>query len=164
VGTPNPPAPLPDARSAEPANTPIASATLLIRSASPAQVRVDGELRGRTPLDLSLAPGAHRLLLLSDDGEEDAVRLELASGQVLEHNHHFAGFGKLAVVAEPWIEVSLDDGPFRETPVYFDRAQAGPHKIRGRRPGFAPVELEVSVEKGQTRSVRIDPRPLRGSE
>jgi eukaryotic-like serine/threonine-protein kinase len=139
-------------------------ATLLIRSTPAASVRVDGDLRGRTPLDVSLAPGTHRLLLSSDDGQEEAVHLELAAGQMLEHHHRFAGFGVLAVVAEPWIEVSLDDGPYRETPVRFERTKAGVHRIRGRRPGFAPVEQEVSVEKDQTRSIRIEPKPSRTAE
>jgi len=154
----------PELPTTETPKAPLSPATLLLRSTPAASVRVNGEQRGRTPLDVSLAPGTHRLLLSSDDGQEEAVQLDLAAGQVLEHHHRFAGFGVLAVVAEPWLEVSLDDGPYRETPVRFERTKAGAHRIRGRRPGFAPVELEVSVERDQTRSIRIEPKPSRTAE
>jgi serine/threonine protein kinase len=140
--------------------SPSSAIQVAVRSDPLAEVRIDDERRGRTPVTLELPAGRHRMTLISDDGQAHSEDLTLSPGKSVVYEHVFPGFGRLSVIAEPWMEVRVDGGPYQQTPAVFEKVNAGSHIVEGRRPGFAPVRLEVSVARGESRAVRIEPRSL----
>jgi hypothetical protein len=130
---------------------------LIVQSSPAAEVRLDGEPRGRTPAVLgSLAPRKHELVLTSDDGRQLSEVIEVEAGQTVRRDYEFPAFGSLSVVSPNWVEVRIDDGPPQETPVRFLRLAAGRHRVRASRPGYETQVLEVEIEAGQDRQLVIE--------
>jgi serine/threonine protein kinase len=153
--------PAPTAGATAPATrSPAASTlpgTLVVRSSPEASVRIDGQARGHTPLTLSLPSGVHALSLTTTDGERYEEDVDLAPDSTVQRDHRFPGFGSLAVTSRPWLEVSVDGGAFEQTDFSLARIAAGRHTLRGRRPGYKPVTMDIEVVAGETRSVRLTP-------
>ena len=82
----------------------------------------------------------------------------MVAGAVLERSHRFPGFGSVAIVSDPWMEVSLDGGPAEQTPVILPRVAAGRHVVTGQRAGYEPITMEVDVQMGETRKVGLAPQ------
>ncbi len=133
-----------------------APGTLKVTSTPPASVVLDGDPKGPTPLSLSaLAPGPHALVLTTDDGRTYQERISIASGETVERDHRFPGFGGLSITSEVWVEVSVDGGPTYQTPCRIERLLAGRHVIRASRAGYREQTMEVEVREGETERVRL---------
>ncbi|MFO0637561.1 MAG: PEGA domain-containing protein [Polyangiaceae bacterium] len=108
-------------------------------------------------------PGPH-VILMSKQGFTDAVvRLGLAPGErpgpapkaVLAQDRLP---GRIAVTSAPSGVVTVDGLDVGETPVTVERTP-GLHRVKVRKAGFVPYEVELRVEAGQDTSLRAPLRP-----
>lgn len=121
-----------------------------------AVVMLDGEARGRTPLNLpAIAAGRHLLGLTTDDGRAYHEEIAISPGATLERNHRFPGFGSLSITSDTWVEVSVDGGPPQQTPCRIERLAAGKHALRAFRQGYKEKVLEVDIREGEVERVSI---------
>jgi serine/threonine protein kinase len=155
TATPSEPGPAASSAPASPA-----PAELVVGSTPEAEVRLDGEGRGHTPMRLTLPAGRYQLCLLTQDGRRFDESLDLLPGETARRDHRFAEPGSLAISSDPWIEVSIDGGPPRQTPTLIERVPAGTHTIRATRPGWEDIVLMVDIPEGKTRTMRLTPRRL----
>ena len=147
-------------------------AHLAVKSRLPgADVMVDGELFGRTPLtsSLTLMPGAHKLELVRRGYRTARSEVTLgdgATGEIaLEPEEDRAEVARIGgdlklVITETESLVTLDGtprGPYTNSL----RLAPGTHHLLVERGGFRPSERDVDVGTGQTTVVPItlDPTP-----
>lgn len=117
---------------------------------SEANVSVDGEFRGRTPLSLRLAPGRTHRLALSKPGYETATReLSIAadSGRRLAIDLT-PQYGEIEVVSTPPNAEVWVDGQQRGTTPAKLELTAVPHEIEIRQDGFAAAKAELTPRPG----------------
>jgi len=134
---------------------------LSIASSPRASVSLDGELKGITPLDLKVAPGAHEVILTGPENLRWRGRLDIAQGQTLSLERDLTATGRLSVVTNVWAEASLDDGPTEQTPIQFPRVASGLHRLRVFRDGYVTQVREIVIESGETTrvSLTLDKQP-----
>jgi hypothetical protein len=147
-------------------------AHLALKSRLPgADVKLDGELVGHTPLtsSLTLMPGKHKIELSRSGYHAASTELSLgdgASGEVtLEPEEDRSVINRIGgdlklVITETDAVVTLDGtsrGPYTASL----RLAPGPHHLLVERGGFRPLERDVDVSSGQTTVVPIalDPTP-----
>jgi eukaryotic-like serine/threonine-protein kinase len=117
----------------DPAPTPAPAAegkpAVLQLSAAPvASVTVDGKPRGRTPLEVSLAPGEHTVVFEDPtSGLRQTRKVTLVAGETKAEAWK-RGF--LSVRASPWGEVFIDGESVGVTPLPPIELTAGKHKLR----------------------------------
>jgi hypothetical protein len=122
-----------------------------------AQVKVDGEVKGNTPLSFSLARGAH-VVEISAGGEPRVIPIEIASGQTLSQYVELAGIqtlGRLSIQSAPAGATVLIDGqPRGTTPLEVPDVPAGEHELvldlNGQR-----TRQSVTVATGVTTTVDV---------
>ncbi len=122
-----------------------------------AQVKVDGEVKGSTPLSVSLTRGAH-VVELSAGGEPRVIPIEIASGQTLAQYVELAGIqtlGRLSIQSAPAGATVLIDGqPRGTTPLEVPDVPAGEHELvldlNGQR-----TRQSVTVATGVTTTVEV---------
>jgi hypothetical protein len=127
-----------------------------------AQVKIDGEVRGVTPLSLSLAAGAH-VIEISAGGEPRVLPVTLAAGSTLSQYIELSSvsaLGRIAVQSTPvGATILLDGQPRGLTPIELPDVSAGEHELvldyNGQR-----VRQTVTVAAGTTTTVAL---PIQGS-
>jgi formylglycine-generating enzyme required for sulfatase activity len=135
-----------------------ADATLQLNSRpAGASVTVNGEYRGRTPLELALAPGAASTLRLFKEGYERTVRtLTLASGENQTLNIDLAQ-ERVAVaisVEPPDAELFIDGMPRGRASGTIELA-ARAHKILVRRAGYVDYETTITPRPGIPQQLNV---------
>ena len=140
-----------------PAATP--TGTLSINTNPPgAQVLVDGQSSGVTPLTLALKPGPHNVELRGG-AEPRTVPVTITAGttvsQYVELPKAVTAFGQLQVRTEPvGAQVTVDGIPRGKSPVLVESLAAGEHTV-ALDPAGANVKHTVSVEAGMTASLVV---------
>ena len=126
---------------------------------SGAEVRIDGRLAGRTPLQGEvMAPGMHRIELSHSHYVVHQRQLNLASGDHVElHVRLDPGLGKLVLYSNPrgaWVEV---DGRRRngKTPLMLV-LPSGPHEVAMGMDERRAASEQVVVVADESRDVRLD--------
>jgi hypothetical protein len=124
-----------------------------------AELIVDGETRGSTPVTISLSPGGH-LVTLRSNNVERSIPVQMASGIDIQQYFDFASanaptaaFGKISVVSDPpKLRVSIDGRRLGITPLLIDEVAAGPHRVNltGTSESLA---RDIVVEGGATASL-----------
>jgi len=122
-----------------------------------AQVKVDGELKGVTPLALSLKGGAH-VLEIHAGGEPRVIPIAITAGQTLAQYIELVGIqtlGRLSIQSAPVGATVLVDGqPRGKTPLEIPDVPAGEHELvldlNGQR-----VRQSVTVATGITTTVDL---------
>ena len=122
-----------------------------------AQVKIDGEVRGITPLSLSVAGGAH-VMEIAAGAEPRVIPITITAGQTLAQYVELVGvsaLGRLSIQSSPvGATVLLDGQPRGVTPLELPDVSAGEHELvldlKGQR-----VRQMVSVATGITTSVEI---------
>ena len=117
---------------------------------------VDGEVKGNTPLSVSLTRGAH-VVEISAGGEPRVIPIEIASGQTLSQYVELAGIqtlGRLSIQSAPAGATVLIDGqPRGTTPLEVPDVPAGEHELvldlNGQR-----TRQSVTVATGVTTTVK----------
>jgi hypothetical protein len=124
-----------------------------------AEVRVDGVLRGLTPLTLSLPPGTHSLQL-NRAGITRSIPVAVKAGSEATHYVDLqtlpvADVGQLLVTTEPaGAHVSVDGQPRGVTPVSLGDVAPGQHAV-SIKSDKGTVQRSVTVERGQTASLVV---------
>jgi hypothetical protein len=117
-----------------PASVRVGTGTLAVNTNPPgAQVIVDNQLRGQTPLSLSLAPGPHNLVVRGD-GEPRMIPVTIVAGQTsaehVELPRATATAGMLQVWSEPsGARVAIDGKPRGTTPLTVSDLTSGQHDV-----------------------------------
>ncbi len=150
-------------RAEPPAVRPAQGALVVQSEPSGAEVLIDGQARGTTPLSLSGLPvGTYTVSLSAPDhvpvqrsvavqaGATETVRLTLAPAAPPQ--------GRLVVVARPWGSVYIDGALHaRNTDVAYEtELLAGPHRVRVVHPDLGTREVTVDVGATVTTRVTID--------
>jgi archaellum component FlaG (FlaF/FlaG flagellin family) len=122
------------------------------------EVLIDGESRGTTPLTLSLAPGAHTVIVRSGS-EERVVPLTLAAGADVTHYFEMkplepaTNLGRVSIVTDPpGARVMVDGKAQGASPVTIEDLTATTHKISVTN-GAGSAERMVPVQAGGTAAV-----------
>jgi len=131
-------------------------ARLVVRSTpSGADVSLDGVYRGRTPLDIAVAPGSAHEVLVARTGHAPWSRsFSAASGErtVLDARLEPV-YVPLTVRGEPADAEVLVDGVSKgRTPLTL-QVLAGEHAIEVRKAPFAPHQAKITLAPGLARSV-----------
>ena len=147
-----------------PASAATTTGTLNINSNPPgAQVSVDGQASGVTPLTLALKPGNHNVELRGS-GEPRTIPVTIAAGtQVSQYIElpKVTAFGQLQVRSEPaGAQVTVDGIPRGKAPVLVESLAAGEHSVVLEADG-SNIKQTVTVEAGMTASLVV---PLTGAE
>ena len=129
-----------------------------------AQVLVDNETRGVTPITLTLAPGAHTLMLRGV-GEPRTMPITVNAGQQIaqyvELGKAIATFGKLQVTSQPaGASVVIDGNDRGKAPLLVDSLAPGEHVVI-LQSEVATVKQSVTIEAGETASLVV---PLTATE
>ncbi len=122
-----------------------------------AQVKIDGEVRGITPLSLSIAGGAH-VMEIAAGTEPRVIPITVTAGQTLAQYVELVGvsaLGRLSIQSSPvGATVLLDGQPRGVTPLELPDVSAGDHELvldlKGQR-----VRQMVSVATGITTVVDL---------
>lgn len=121
-------------------------------------VLVDGQSRGKTPLTLTLAPGAHALELVTDTEHRKTTVTITAGGQVqqfLELPRTAPALGDLNVRTEPArAKVTVDGRAYGRSPVVVQGLTAGTHTVVLENESTS-VTQEVTIEGGGTASLVV---------
>ena len=126
-----------------------------------AQVKIDGEPKGVTPLSLSLRGGAH-VMEIDAGGEPRVIPLTISAGETLAQYVELVGVatnGRLSIQSTPaGATVLLDGQPRGQTPLELPDVGAGDHELvldlNGQR-----TRQTVSVAAGVTTTVDLPMTP-----
>lgn len=133
---------------------------LNVASEPQADVAVDGEPMGRTPLRrLPVAPGSHLVTLSAPQRRTATVQVQVNAGQeaLVKESLVPSSATLLLSVEPPGANVKLDG---RRAAPGTVPTSAGKHRLDADADGFAPATRDFSVEEGQTASVQLTLRPL----
>jgi serine/threonine protein kinase len=138
---------------------PVTTGTLVMNSnPEGAAVIVDGEARGKTPITLTLSPGAHKVELLSE-GANRLVPVTITAGaettQYIELPKVAAATGQLQVRTEPsGAQVTIDGRVHGPSPATIGNLTPGEHMVlvTGE---LGSVRQKVTVEAGATASLFV---------
>jgi hypothetical protein len=123
---------------------------------SGAEVLVDGVLRGRTPLKLSLPTGGHTVEIRRDTSSRQlplTVEPHGLVSQYVELATPDTGRGRLEITSDPpGAQVRVDGQVKGNTPLQLDDVPSGERKVSLTRAG-ATFERSVTVTSGATASV-----------
>jgi hypothetical protein len=141
-----------------PATAAPSTGTLNINSNPPgAQVNVDGQASGVTPLTLTLKPGNHNVELRGS-GDPRTIPVTITAGtQVSQYIElpKVTAFGQLQVRSEPaGASVTVDGIPRGKAPVLVESLAAGEHSVVLEADG-ANIKQTVAVEAGMTASLVV---------
>jgi len=130
----------------------------LVSEPAEATVSVNGEFRGRTPLDLRLRPGRAHTIVLAKPGF-DSVSTELSvaadSGRTVQLELP-EQFGQVEVVSEPpAAEIWVDDERVGVTPARL-RLSALPHTVELRLEGYATQRADITPRSGREHSLPFE--------
>lgn len=124
-----------------------------------ADVLVDGQLRGQTPLTLTLPVGSHTLEIRSDAGSR-SLPLTIEAGVVASQYVELQAApvsrsGRLEIVSDPpGVQVSLDGVVKGTTPLTLDAVEARDHVVSLTR-GGSTLYRTVRVTPGSSASVVV---------
>jgi hypothetical protein len=123
-----------------------------------AQVSIDGEARGVTPLTLAISPGPHTLTVRAGD-QERVMPLTAAAGSDIVRDLEMtvaapaAALGGLTVATDPpGARVAIDGRPAGTSPVSVEGLAAGTHTVAVTG-ATGSAERIVTIPAGQTSSV-----------
>lgn len=120
-----------------------------------ASVTVAGEFRGRTPVEVALAPDTDVSVRVARAGHQSVTReFRLAAGQRESLAVDLEPvLGTIQVAVSPEDAVVHVDGEARGPGSRELRLTAVAHDIRVTRPGYAPFETEVTPKPGETQRI-----------
>jgi len=141
------------------ATPPVTTGKMTVNTDPPgAEVEVDGEKRGRSPLSLSLTAGAHTLVVRAN-GQSKTVPITIAAGadvsQYLDLPKAGSGFGQLQVRTEPaGARISIDGTPLGKTPMTIIEVTPGEHSVT-LESDLGTVTQKVTIEAGVQASLMV---------
>ena len=149
------------------ATPPVTTGKMTVNTDPPgAEVEVDGEKRGHSPLSLSLTAGAHTLVVRAN-GQSKTVPITIAAGadvsQYLDLPKAGSGFGQLQVRTEPaGARISIDGTPLGKTPMTIIEIVPGEHSVT-LESDLGTVTQKVTIEAGVQASLVVPLGPQAGA-
>ncbi len=142
-----------------PASTALATGTLSIgTNPDGVAVLIDGQARGRTPLNLTLNAGTHQVELVTDTEHRKATVTITPGGQVsqfLELPRSTPALGDLNVRTEPArAKVTVDGKVFGRSPLTVTGLAAGTHTVVLENES-GTLSQDVTIEAGATASLVV---------
>jgi hypothetical protein len=140
-----------------------------------AELIVDGETRGSTPLTISLQPGAH-LVTLRSSSVERSIPVEMTTGADVRQyfdlgstDTHATRLGKISVVSNPpKLQISVDGQRRGASPLLIADVAPGQHRVSLTDVSLSGVaqalEQTVVVEDGATASLVFTVPKARSTE
>jgi len=142
----------------------------IVSNVAKAQIVIDGEVVGQTPLVASLAimPGKHVIELKRKGFATGSTVVNLTSGAIGEAkidlredpNEVQALGAKVTIVpTEEETRISIDGLAYRANTAI--ALAPGPHRLRVDLPGFRTIERDIDADEGKTSTVHVvmDPTP-----
>jgi len=134
-------------------------ATLTVDTRPPAaDVSIDGQPRGTTPLTLSVTPGAHSLTLRKNDAER-VVPLTVAAGQQVAQYFELTPAPRVDTAARlsvttdpPGARVSVDGHPRGVSPLVIGDLAAAEHRVTVASSGGS-ADRRITLEAGTTKEL-----------
>src|SRR5262249_27194475 len=128
-----------------------------------AEVWVDGDGKGRAPVDIALVPvGPHGVEVRAPGVKPRQGKVNVQGGrgevgQRAPQDQALAGpGGRLRVISPaPGAEVSIDGAPVGNAP-FEGEIVAGPHYVLVSKLGFGKFERQVTIEEGKTATVTAE--------
>ena len=118
------------------------------------------ELRGRTPQQLQLPPGKHKVTVQLRGHVSQVQIIEAQVGTRPNADFVLEKLSSLHVEVDPaGARVSLGDGEWEVAPVTRE-LRAGVYEVRAEKPGYEPARRQVKVESGKEVSLVLPLRPL----
>jgi len=130
-----------------------------------ANVRVDGELLGKTPLLLELMEGTRRLELSADRYKtwQAEVEVEANKHQILDEIRLQPADGKLALRSNPaGASVTVGDTYMGPTPLQIPLPPDIEHVVRLSKPGYEKIARKVKVSSTELRELTVNLTPRVG--
>ena len=130
-----------------------------------AELRVAGEVRGRTPLDLELMAGSYRVELRHPGFKPWISDVQVQANQPLALGPVRLGLpdGRLAVTSSPaGASVSVGGAYRGRTPLEIDVRPDLPQRVTVMRDGYEPARREISVGSGARVAVEVSLQPILG--
>ena len=162
-------APIPTARSsggdAAPETPPAFGALYVTSTPSGANVTLNGQERGRTPLPLSkLSTGRQRMAVSLGGHQVWTAQVEVTADTTTRvHVDLQPKTGRLRVLARPWGTIYINEALHaRESDVWYETTlPIGEHQVTVVHPALGTQTREVAVRAGEESSVIVDLRPQR---
>ncbi|MFD3006128.1 PEGA domain-containing protein [Thermus tengchongensis] len=142
--------------------------TLAVTSSpSGAEVYVEGALRGRTPLSLSLPEGRYAVELRLSGYETYRATVQVRRGETTRLDvrlNPIPRTGTLLLESSPTGAEAYVNGAFRgRTPLRLVLDE-GTYRVELRAPGYEPYQATVRVERGRETRLSASLRPIRTGE
>ena len=154
--------PAPATTTPVPTPIPVAKGRLTLNSApSNAEVKLNGNTIGRTPLTgYELEPGNYPVIFVFD-GQTHQQTLRVAAGEITEYTHRFEGFGALKIdTTSSGCDVMVNGNFYGKSPVSVEGLPAGTYTIVIKKTGFRTVEETVTLGQGEVRDLFITVKRL----
>jgi hypothetical protein len=128
-----------------------------------AEVRLDGELLGVTPLEKQqLASGTYLLEVSKQYFDTVSEEVVISDGKTTRRTIIMgSNVGRLRVTA-PGARIYVD-GKYLGDEEVEQVLSPGTYKVRAEKPSHHPAEQDVVLAVGQTRRVELEPDPIQGS-
>lgn len=154
-----PPTPVP-----QPTETPSVAQTgwLTLHSVPEnAEVIINGNVLGHTPLDRYELPEGTYPITFSYDGHRAEHTLKIHAGETTEFTYRFPGFAALDIdTTTSGSEIYLNGKFAGESPVKIGGLSPGTYTITVKKIGYATTERTVTLAKGETEELFITIRRL----
>jgi hypothetical protein len=156
-----------DATQTVQAMEPLTSTMRITASEPGADVYLDDQLVGQTPLEPFLVDiGVHKLRLHKAEFDEATEEVTVSGGAQLMADlklHQTVHEGRVSVTAGPKDAIALD-GQAVAVGSWSGSLRSGGHTLRVTAPSMLPYQTEVLVQDGQSRQINVtlNPEPSKG--
>ena len=123
-----------------------------------AEVRIDDERRGVTPLTTEVMAGTHTIEVSLQKYKSVLLQQDITAGTTASLNNLVLtpAEGELTVNSEPSAAtVSVAGVFYGTTPATLSLASGEPHSVRLTKPGYQPVEAAVQLEPEESRQLAV---------
>jgi len=131
-----------------------------------ANVTINGELKGATPLQLNdLVSGNYDISITANGYKTYSDNIKLKKGDSKKIEIPLIPLtGNLAIITEPpGAQIRIDNKPLNSlSPTSVDKITAGKHTIVISKNGYASYTAEINVTPGQTKSLNLTLNPAFG--
>lgn len=129
-----------------------------------AEVVINGNVLGRTPLKQSELPVGTYTVTFSYEGHEFQQQLSITAGNTTEFTYRFPGFGALNIeTTTSGCEIYLNGKLAGKSPLLVEGLAPGTYTITVKKIGYATAERRVTLAKEETQDLLITIRRLGSS-
>ncbi|GAK55162.1 PEGA domain protein [Candidatus Vecturithrix granuli] len=126
-----------------------------------AEVVINGNILGRTPLKQSELPVGTYTVTFSYEGHEFQQQLSITAGNTTEFTYRFPGFGALNIeTTTSGCEIYLNGKLAGKSPILIEGLAPGTYTITVKKIGYATTERTVTLAKEETQDLLITIRRL----